>query len=656
MKQVYSKINKWLAVLLVPVCLSCSDYLDIVPDNTMTIEDYFANKEITWEALSKVYSYLPLDNHPHFSTYQLGDELMGRVNEQHLPNYNVAIRVMRGLQNAQDPCLGFWTASCGARPLYRGIRSANTFLQYIDLVPDMTLSEKKTMAAQVKFLKAYFHFILLRHYGPIVIEDKITQADALGEEMYPRRQKVEDCFNYVLALMDEAIPDLKERATDSERGLIDRTIALSIKARILLFRASPFYNGNNDYQSFTDFDGQPFFPMAYKVEKWKDALEAVDAAIKLCEENGLGLFTYEDTPLIEDRDAFENNPEKMQTLYDLRWCIPNIKNREQIWGLTYDPWNAGDWNLQTAFNIRLPVGYEGVANEVGGSWNWLCADYRMLERYYTKNGLPLDEDLTFDDSRKFDLITTPTEDLPEYRELWGYMQPNVQTIQLYMNREPRFYAHLGITGGYWRAHQFRIATLFLQNTAGGYMPTYGDDYEVTGIGVQKLVHPESKSGNVVRQVMYPLPIIRMADLYLMRAEILNELQGPSQDVYDEVNKIRARAGIPDVETVYSDPQLVAGASLNKQLNKEGMREIILRERSVELAFEGIRFWDVHRYKRALDEFNSPVVGWSATQRTAEAFFQLRSIQTRRFLQRDYLWPLPVGELNTNNNLIQNPGW
>ena len=655
MKHLYNKINKYLVILLLPACLSCSDYLDIVPDNTMTMEDYFANRVLALEALSKVYSYLPEDMHPHRTTYSLGDETMGSVHEQDWLDGCIALRVMRGLQNAQDPCIGFWTGTRGATPLYKGIRSANDFLQHIDLVPDMMVSEKKAMAAQVKFLKAYYHFILLRHYGPIVIQDKIIQADAVGEEMYPRRQKVEDCFNYILQLLDEAIPDLKERLPDSERGLIDRTIALSIKARIMLFRASPFYNGNKDYSDFLDSDKQPFFPMEYKEEKWKEALDAVEAAIQLCEANGLGLFRYEDTPLVEDREAFENNPEKMQTLYDLRWCIVNVKNREQIWGLTYNLWDT-DWNLQTAGNIRLPSGYEGVTNSNIGSWNWWSADYRMLERYYTKNGLPLDEDLTFDNDRKFDLITTPEQNTPEYREMYGYMQPKVRTIQLYLDREPRFYAPLGLTGGYWRAHQLRISTLFLANTPGGWGNTFINDYEVTGVGIQKLVHPESKSGHAARQVKYPLPIIRMADLYLMRAEILNELYGPSQEVYSEINKIRTRAGIPDVETVYSNPDLVVPASFNKHLSKEGLHTIIMHERSVELAFEGIRFWDVYRYKRGIVDFNTPVLGWNGTQANVEVFFQLRVAQVRRFLQRDYLWPISVDELNTNKNLVQNPGW
>jgi hypothetical protein len=193
------------------------------------------------------------------------------------------------------------------------------------------------------------------------------------------------------------------------------------------------------------------------------------------------------------------------------------------------------------------------------------------------------------------------------------------------------------------------------NGCGGYSSAHNTDFLCTGIGVQKFVHPESKSGHWVRVVKCPYPIIRMADLYLMRAEILNEIGGPNQDVWDAVNKVRRRAGIPDVEVVWADASLVR--TPGKHNNKDEMRNIILQERSIELAFEGgNRFWDMHRYKKAMSEFSSPIMGWTHSASTAEKFFVLSAKQTRRFLARDYLWPLSLNERNVNSNLIRNPGW
>jgi hypothetical protein len=87
-----------------------------------------------------------------------------------------------------------------------------------------------------------------------------------------------------------------------------------------------------------------------------------------------------------------------------------------------------------------------------------------------------------------------------------------------------------------------------------------------------------------------------------------------------------------------------------------MRDIILQERGIELAFEGHRFWDMHRHKQAITEFSAPVMGWNYQGNNAENFFVMQAIQSRRFILRDYLWPISEGEINKNSNLIQNPGW
>jgi hypothetical protein len=224
----------------------------------------------------------------------------------------------------------------------------------------------------------------------------------------------------------------------------------------------------------------------------------------------------------------------------------------------------------------------------------------------------------------------------------------------------RFYANLGITGGYWRQYQRIMPTMMFPGTDGGISYAHGGsgeiDYFWTGIGVQKFVHPESTNATYHRMIVFPYPIIRLADLYLMKAEILNQIEGPGQAVYDELNKVRRRAGIPDVEVAWSDPMLVSSNYINSHKDKDKLREIILRERSIELAFEGARFFDMRRYKRAIQEFNQPVMGWNGKGTTAGRFFVLSIKQKRSFQMRDNLWPVPLSEMNINSNLKQNPGW
>jgi hypothetical protein len=649
MKRIKRIISTGFLLGIVLCNLSCNKYLDLVPDNTVILEDYFSRKEMAWNTLSKVYSYLPNDPSTATTTWTLGDEWIGRINT-HTP----AIDIMMGLQNSDNTLLNTWDGGSGIKSLYEGIRSANIFLEYIDLVEDMLPEEIADWKAQVKFLKAYFHFLLMQQYGPIVIVDKSVPLDAVSDDLFLRRSKVEDCFNFIINLMNEAIPGLKERATLTNLGQVDKISALAIKARVMLFRASPFFNGNKQYyEDFLDHNGQPFFPLDEKPEKWQNALDAVNEAITLCETNGLGMYEYDKNSYPYDREDVALNGDAMKTLYDLRMLIVDPWNKELIWGYTQQ---SGDL-LSSTSNIRLPAGYgDGIINSSSYSEQYLGASYRMLERYYTKNGLPLSEDITFDPYTKLEIITTPGIEDPEYQPLRGFLQPGAEIVKLYMDREPRFYANLGITGGYWRAHAVRIFTSMFFGAQGGFESNFTNNFLCTGIGVQKFVHPESKSGGAYRIIKTPYPIIRMSDLYLMKAEILNEVEGPSQRVYDEINKIRRRAGIPDVEVAWSDASLVNPRSLNKHLKKDDLRNIILQERGIELAFEGSRFWDMHRHKRALTEFSSSIMGWDYSGFNAEYFFVVQPIQSRRFLFRDYLWPIAIKEMNINSNLIQNPGW
>ncbi len=635
---------------------SCSKYLDVVPDNTLTLENIFELKEDAYNALAKVYSYLPQDERTHVTTWTLGDEWIGRLDLNTVEGNLRAIRIMRGLQSQSSPQLGLWSGTQGARPMYEGIRQADVFLANIDKVRDMSDQEKADWKAQVKFLKGYFAFLLVQRYGPIVLPTKMATPESTKEDLFIPRSKVEDCFSYILNLMNEAVPDLAEKAITTNLGQVDQLVAKAIIARVLFFRASPFFNGNQEYfGDFYDKDGQPFFPMTYDNEKWKQAIDALNEAIALCEQHGLGLYKFDKEPFLYDRSAFTANQDRMKTLYDLRMLIVDPWNRELVWGNSnLDYYNQGE--LAHSSNIRLPEGYgDGVTNTAAYSWQWMAATYQMAERYYTENGLPIEEDLTYDYNNRHEIITTPGQLDNAYTHWNGYMQPGAETIKLYMNREPRFYANLGITAGYWRAHTVRINTMMYGNSHGGYNSSqHTTDFLTTGIGVQKFVHPESQSNAWQRTIKFPYPIVRMADLYLMKAEALNEYSGPSQEVYDLINKVRERAGVPDIETVWSDP--VLARTVNKHRTKEGLRDIILQERSIEFAFEGIHFWDMWRHKKATSSFSTPVWGWTHTGTTGSTFFILEVKQERRFTITDCLWPIDLNEMNTNGQLIQNPGW
>ncbi|HYH55457.1 MAG TPA: RagB/SusD family nutrient uptake outer membrane protein, partial [Anseongella sp.] len=152
---------------------------------------------------------------------------------------------------------------------------------------------------------------------------------------------------------------------------------------------------------------------------------------------------------------------------------------------------------------------------------------------------------------------------------------------------------------------------------------------------------------------YPWPVMRLADLYLLYAEALNEAGGPGAEVYKWLNLVRERAGLQSVEdswTLYSNNPA-------KYTTQDGLREIIHRERLIEMAFEGHRYWDLRRWKKADGEFNGPVYGWDVEQEESATYYRRKVLFNQAFQSpRDYFWPISENNIVVNRNLVQNPGW
>lgn len=633
---------------------SCAKYLDIVPDNVFQYEDMFVSRVRAFNALTGIYMGTPYDQN-NIGPWTLGDEWV--VVNPTVDASRTLIQgqsVMKGNQSTVNTLMSLWDGNNTIANLWVVIRDCDMFVQNIDKVPDMTAEERADWKGQAKFLRAYYLFMLVQNYGPIIIP-KTADPNALDEDLYMPRSKVEDCFDYIIQLIDESLPYLRTKAGYNELGMVDKAIAIAMKARILVYRASPFFNGNSEYyENFLDRNGEPFFSMQEDREKWKKAADAAQEAIDFCEEAGFELYNFTGRFYDYDAQDYADNPEKMQILYDLKMRITERWNREIIWGNT----RMTTVTMPRIACIKKPEGLGGPASAGDGD-AYGAASYQAMARYYTKHGLPLEDDKTVVFNTLHQIVITPEENDPQYVELKGFMQPGQPTINMYLNREPRFYADLGITGGYYRSHQIRINTMMFAGTHGGFIQaTHGQNYNVTGIAIQKCVHPESyQYSSYNYQVVAPYPLMRMADLYLLKAEAMNEYYGPSQEVYDAINKVRSRAGIPDVEESYSNPDWVSDEALGKHLTKEGMREIILNERAVEFAFEGAhRFYDMQRWKRSVVEFSKPIWGWNYMGTSAVPFFNQTIVQGRKWSISDCLWPIPLSEMDKNRNLIQNPGW
>jgi hypothetical protein len=244
------------------------------------------------------------------------------------------------------------------------------------------------------------------------------------------------------------------------------------------------------------------------------------------------------------------------------------------------------------------------------------------------------------------------------------VKPGYETAKLNFDREPRYYADLGFDGGYWygngvgnNSNYKSSSMLHMEAKAGQTSARTGlSEYSITGMNIKKLTHFTSNSGTdgAFNSVAYPWPEIRLADLYLLYSEALNEWHGPDAEAYKYINLVRARAGIPDVETSWSNPSWVS--QVGKHSTKLGFRDIIQQERMIELAFEGQRYWDLLRWKKAPEVLNENIKGWDIGFAKAPEYYREKILFSRTFRLRDYFWPIPTGEIIRNTNLVQNPGW
>lgn len=115
-----------------------------------------------------------------------------------------AWEIGRGEQNSNDPYQNYWDGLNGGTNLWTAIRDCNIFLENIDKPLDLQQYERNRWIAEVKFLKAYYHYYLFMLYGPIPIMDNNISIDASAEEVRRYRDPVDDVVNYISNLLDDA--------------------------------------------------------------------------------------------------------------------------------------------------------------------------------------------------------------------------------------------------------------------------------------------------------------------------------------------------------------------------------------------------------------------------------------------------------------------
>ncbi len=641
-------INYTKTIILISIVLfgiqSCSKYLELVPDDIPTIDTVFETRTGALNFRTTIYSYLPRFNDFRTNPAQMtGDEAW--LNEAAFTAFNGVFGrfgpqdIARGLQSVDNAALDSWG------DMYRGIRDCNVFLENLDAINDISNIEREQWRGEAKVLKAYYHFFLMRQYGPIVIVRDNFGVNTDTELVQLPRSSVDEVAQYIIELIDEGIQSVPGILAneETEYGIITKPIAAAIKARTLVTVASPLFNGNTDYSGFTDAEGNELINSTFDASKWEAAANACKEAIDLAELGGHELYEFNEVEIGETLS--DSTLLKMS----IRGSYTSRLSNEVIWPATGRPVND---QRRALARLDVPNTTPFILSRIE---SFHSPTLRVAEMFYSENGVPIEEDVTYDYANRYTLEAASDDD-------FYYVQPGFTTPKLHLNREARFYGSLGFDGGVWYGQgrtndeETLVVAAKSGQTAGIQTDLIGSfTYSATGYFAKKLAHfrtsiPSTTVGFSTQS--YAWPIVRLADMYLLYAEALNEVSGPSADVYTYIDIVRERAGLDGVVNswaTYSD-------NPGKPTSQEGLRAIIHQERMIELVFEGNRFWDLRRWKRAPEFMNEPIRGWNVNGTTTSTYYNVQTLFQPSFTNKDYFWPLSLDTVLRNESLIQNPGW
>lgn len=627
-------IDKLILLLCLTLCVSC-DYLDIVPDEKATEADAFKTPKAALRYLYSCYSYIPDPRAGKTSLdFLTGDDFVTAWEHEPFGQF------VRGNYTPSDPIINYWN------DLYKGIRQCYLLKENIGSVPGLTQKEKDEYLAEADFLIGYYHYILVRTYGPCILVKELIDINSLGnpETLLPRTP-YDECVSWISEQLKNAANRLPGIRQGEEYGRATSTAAMAIRARLLLYAASPQFNGGDKFVSlygdFTNPDGTQLISTTPNPQKWIDAADACKEAIDLAKANQHDLYYASPNSMV-------NAPEPQDmTQRSLRFTFIDKHNTPEI-----------IWAMCKAEESSVGLQSKSVPRWGRYCWGGLSPTLKQIESFYTEKGLPIDVDPQYPYTKRYSVVDIPKDN------------PNGEgkTLQLNMQREPRFYAWIAFHNGYFEVFgedkdpksTNAFATKYLrgkedakhlvqftklsnqgltsantQGTKSGYLNKKGVDPTTT---------VSTASGFQLKQ--YPWPMVRLAELYLNYAEACVEC-----DRLDEakiyLNHVRKRAGIPSVEKSWE------GIAT---LDKNKLREIVRRERRIELYLENHNFYDIRRWGEA-EVLGERPLGLSVEQTDLKLFGQPKEVDvTRNFIPAHYLMPLPIDEVNKNPNLVQNPGY
>jgi len=668
------KIAAVATVLTSIAILTSCDFLDVVPPEQAQLKDATKTEKSVLGFLYSCYSALP-----NTIDYNSATE-NGGVDEYTIPPEWGTPSIAMATNNFSTAGPPEWKWG----KYYRYIGQCHLFIRELEKTDVISDDKKEQWKAEANFLIAYYHFLLLQFYGPVPINDHYIDMNTPAED-FPGRSHFDYVVDWIANKLDtDVIPFLPPTRDGDEWGRATSVIAKAIKARMLVYAASPLWNGNFPYsegdwcnKTFeTPGYGKSLVSHSYDPAKWERArtacLDALNAALDAKHElyNDLEYYAIADVkkelPYIpglsdEEGDKAETELFKKRVMM-LRYMIntrANQGNREIIWG----KW-GGMGNTPIA---SMPLKVVRTANNGWTQgWGGISPLLTTITGFYTKDG-QIPEKAAGNDfySKEYWYqsagLSGKNSDETTYRK---------NIININLNREPRYYAWIAFDGGDYGMKLYNGVPLMLDmktskspTTVGarggqGYDSSLDRHRSLTGFLSQKFVYPivqmtpTSTSGNQES----PAPMIRMAELYLNLAECeaaisdLNNNDTYRTNAFTHLNEIRKRAGIPELT--------------EDMISKSGMQLVdwVLHERFIELWGEGHRYYDIRRWVRAANYLGENMrEGLNADKvenSTFAVFNQVKPITSIAFkwTRRQYLGSLYYPEVAKNKNMVQAPGY
>lgn len=280
--------------------------------------------------------------------------------------------------------------------------------------------------------------------------------------------------------------------------------------------------------------------------------------------------------------------------------IANENNSEVILDIQYIESLYETWVL----GVLAPSSY--------GGWASIAPTQSLVDTYECIDGKPITESLVYNPA------------------------------QPYKNRDPRLAASIIYPGALYEDHYFD--PIDVTNPYGDYYAPYGG--AKTGYAPRKYIDDKMNDYKDVWASGMNAIVIRYAEVLLMYAESKIESNSIDNSVYDALNLIRTRAGMPDVDK----------AVYNSQTK---LRELVRRERRVELAIEGLRWFDVCRWK--IGELVMPGMVYGAREGTVSQVDGTLTLTDKRIEvetrvfdpAKNYLWPIPQGVIDATPKMSPN---